>query len=248
MPVSYSKQNGWRTPCSTQTAYGVGADDLAPGRRAAPGRPPLVEGAAGAGAGVADECAEDAVAADEVGELAVGGERGGGLLVPAEVGHGHAALGGDACRSGRTEGEVVGAGARPGAEAEAVDHADGVEHGQACLGFASRVEADVGYLGGGEDPMVEQQPADPSVPFGEPTGQLVESIVPTHGARRTDPAPFGGYLPHSDGPAPLPPLSASVTTPLHQVRRAGSRPRGGSHESATRETTRETTPATSPAR
>ncbi|MHB1504818.1 MAG: hypothetical protein ACYCYD_12780, partial [Acidimicrobiales bacterium] len=52
------------------------------------------------------------------------------------------------------------------------------------------------------------------VPFGEPTGQLEERIVPTSRPQRSDPTlALRSFLPHCERPAPLPPLSALTDDP-----------------------------------
>ena len=67
-------------------AVAVGADDLAPLPGAASLGPPLGEGAAGPGAGGAEQGGEEAVGADEVGEALAGGEVVGEGAPPGEVG------------------------------------------------------------------------------------------------------------------------------------------------------------------
>ncbi len=73
-------------------------------------------------------------------------------------------------------------GAAAGAGSEAVEDVEGVQLGQAHAGSASPREADVGYLSGGQHPVVVEESAEHPVPVGEPV---------EHGQERTVDVPLG---------------------------------------------------------
>ena len=177
MPLSYSTRNGRLVPRFGPDAVAVGADDLAPLPGAAPLGPPLGEGAAGPAAGGAEQGGEEAVGADEVGEALAGGEVVGEGAPPGEVGKIGPGFGGDEGGAERPEDPVVGGGLAPGLGSEAVDDVEGVQLGEAHPGSPFAGEADVGHLCGGEHPMVVEQAAEVTVPFGEPTDYGEQSSV-----------------------------------------------------------------------
>ena len=190
MPLSYSTRNGEAGAAVGPDAVAVGADDLAPLAGAAPLGPPLLEGAAGPGAGGAEQGGEEAVEADEVGEALAGGEVVGEAAPPGEVGQVGAVLGGDEGGAERPEDPVVWSGLAPGLGSEAVEDVEGVQLGEAHPGPAFAGEADVGHLCGGEHPVVVEETAEVTVPFGEPTDHGQQPSVEVTPAPTTRPRPM----------------------------------------------------------
>ena len=60
---------------------------------------------------------------------------------------------------------------------EAIEDVEGVELRQPQTGAPFPGEADVGHLGGGEHPMVLEQTAQVTIPFGDPTEHRQQSML-----------------------------------------------------------------------
>jgi hypothetical protein len=138
-------------------AVAVGADDLTPLPGTAPFRPPLVESTAGPAASRSKQGTEEPVQADEMSETLTGGEFVDEAASPREIGDVEPGL--DRYEGGteRPEDPVERGRAPPCSGSEAVEDVEGVQLRQAHPGSAFAAEADLGYLCGGEHPMVVKQ-------------------------------------------------------------------------------------------
>ena len=174
-------------------AVAVGANDLAPLSGAAPLGPPLVEPAAGPGAGGAEQGGEEAVEADEVGEALAGGEVVDEAAAPGEIGDVDAALCGDEGGTERTEDPVEWGRVPPRLGSEAVEDVEGVQLGEPHAGSALPGEADVGHLCGREHPMVIEQTAEQTVTFGETTDDSEQPSIDVPPATTTSHHASGAY-------------------------------------------------------
>jgi hypothetical protein len=174
-------------------AVAVGTDDLTPLSGAAPLRPPLVEPAAGPGAGRAKQDGEEAVEADEMCEALAGGEVVDEAAAPGEIGHVDSALCGDEGGTERTEDPVEWGGVPPRLGSEAIEDVEGVQLGEPHAGSALTGEADVGHLRGSEHPMVIEQTAEQTVTFGETTDDSEQPSIDIPPATTTSHHASGAY-------------------------------------------------------
>ena len=150
-------------------AVGVGADDLAPLPGAAPLGPPLVEPTAGPAASRSEQGAEEPVETDEMRQALAGSQVVDKAATPGEIGEVEPGLGRHERGTERPEDPVEWGRAPPRLGSEAVEDVEGVQLREAHPGSAFAAEADLGYLCGGEHPMVVEETAEKTVPFGETT-------------------------------------------------------------------------------
>jgi hypothetical protein len=95
-------------------------------------------------------------------------------------------VGGEQGGAEGAEDVVVGGAAGAAVGAETVHHPELVEDGQAVLGGVAAREGKVDQLGGGEHPVLVEQPAQLAVAVGEPAGQRRQPLggaAPTLGRR-----------------------------------------------------------------
>ena len=104
-----------------------------------------------------------------MGEALAGGEVVDEAPSPREIGEVDAGLGGDEGGTERPEDPVERGRVPPRLGSEAVEDVEGVQLRQAHPGSAFAGEADLGHLCGGEHPMVIEETAEQTVPFGETT-------------------------------------------------------------------------------
>jgi hypothetical protein len=148
-------------------AVAVGADDLAPLSGAAPFGPPLVEPTAWPAASRSKQGAEEPVQTDEMREALAGSEFVDETASPRDIGDVEPGL--DRYEGGaeRSEDPVERGRVPPGSGSEAVQDVEGVQLREAHPGSAFAAEADLGHLCSGEHPMVIEETAEKTVPFGD---------------------------------------------------------------------------------
>ena len=158
-------------------AIAVGADHRAPFPPASSLGPPLLESGPRAAACRAGERGEEAVGAHQVGQPLARRQVVDEGAAPGRHVELEAGVGGHESRAEGTEGPVERAGLAPGLGAEAVEHGEGVQLGQAHAGPALAGEGDVGDLAGGEDAVLVEQAAQVAVALGDASEYAEEALV-----------------------------------------------------------------------
>ena len=123
------------------------------------------------GASRSEQGAEEPVETDEMCEALAGGEVVDEAATPREIGEVNPGLDRDEAGTERPEDPVERGRAPPCSGSEAVEDVEGVQLREAHPGSAFAAEADLGYLCGGEHPMVIEQTAEKPVPIGETADQ-----------------------------------------------------------------------------